>query len=151
MKRIFDEEINKKYRPVKKMPKWLIESLSIAMQVKTLRQFIGMTQLQLAKRVGVDSRIIRRIENEEIGPNVSLINKIAKAMNCELRVTLIPREDVLKYLNRLAQVKAEKIVKSSVANAAIEMQRPSLSVIKQQITTVKQDILKNKRQSLWSE
>ena len=151
MKRIFDQEINKKFKSIKKVPRWLIESLPIAKQVKTLRQFIGMTQLQLAKRVGVDSRIIRRIENEEIEPNVSLVNKIAKAMNCELRVTLIPHEDILKYLDKLAQEKAEKIVKSSVASAAIELQRPSAGVIRQQITTIKQDILKNKRQSLWSE
>jgi len=151
MKRAFEQEINKKFRPIKKVPKWLIESLPVAKQVKSLRSLLGMTQLQLAKRVGVDSRIIRRIENEEMEPNLGLLRKFAKAMNCEIRALFIPREDVLKHLNGLAQGKAEKIVRSSIANATIEMQRPSASVIKQQIATIKQDILRNKLQSLWSE
>jgi transcriptional regulator with XRE-family HTH domain len=60
-------------------------------QVRILREFLGLTQEQLAKMVDRTPRSIRTIENGEAFPRISTLHKIAEALNAELKIALIPK------------------------------------------------------------
>ncbi|NIM18321.1 MAG: helix-turn-helix domain-containing protein [Candidatus Aminicenantes bacterium] len=60
-------------------------------QVRILREFLGLTQEQLAKMVDRTPRSIRTIENGEAFPRISTLQKIAEALNAELKIALIPK------------------------------------------------------------
>lgn len=48
----------------------------IAFQITACREALGMTQKELARRVGVSARKIQRIENCGYDPKLSLLSKI---------------------------------------------------------------------------
>jgi transcriptional regulator with XRE-family HTH domain len=58
-------------------------------QVKIIRESQGLTQEQLAKMVDRTPRSIRTIENGEAFPRISTLQKIAEALNAELKIALI--------------------------------------------------------------
>lgn len=60
-------------------------------QVKIIRESLGITQEQLAKMVDRTPRSIRTIENGEAFPRISTLQKIAEALNAELKIALIPK------------------------------------------------------------
>jgi transcriptional regulator with XRE-family HTH domain len=62
-------------------------------RIKTLRESLGMTQEQLAEKVGRTTRAIRQVENGEAFPRISTLGKIAEALNAELIISLISKGD----------------------------------------------------------
>ena len=65
-----------------------------------------MTQEQLAQRVGTTQSVIARLENPTYGKaSISMLKKIADALNCQLVIKLEPKE--------LAIAKSRKLKKDS--------------------------------------
>ena len=62
-------------------------------QIKILREALGITQEELAKRVDRTPRSIRTIENGEAFPRISTLQRIAQALNAELKISLIPETE----------------------------------------------------------
>ncbi|MEX0596409.1 MAG: helix-turn-helix transcriptional regulator [Candidatus Paceibacterota bacterium] len=52
--------------------------------IKHLREIKGITQVELARRVGVDRSHMNRVENNKIKPGISLSLRISKALECSL-------------------------------------------------------------------
>jgi transcriptional regulator with XRE-family HTH domain len=63
-------------------------------QIKILREVLGITQEELAKRVDRTPRSIRTIENGEAFPRISTLQRIAHALNAELKISLIPETKI---------------------------------------------------------
>ena len=119
------EQIDKKFRSVDDLPEWLSNYPDFKDQIKLLRETLGMTQEQLGMKVNRSIRSIQQIESGEAKPKISTLYKIAEALNTELRITLIPRENILEFLNEKATKKAEQLVKLTETSSALEIQIPS--------------------------
>lgn len=52
--------------------------------VRILRKAMGLTQEQLAKRVGISRQSLNAIENNRMSPNLTHAFKITKALNQDL-------------------------------------------------------------------
>ena len=64
----------------------------IAQQVYDLRTKAGLTQKQLADRVNTQQSVISRIEDADYdGHSLTLLNRIASALDAELRVEFSPK------------------------------------------------------------
>lgn len=61
----------------------------IALQVIDLRKQHGLTQKQLAERCGIDQADISRIERGSTSPTVRTLQRVAEALDADLR--LVPR------------------------------------------------------------
>ena len=56
----------------------------IQIQLRELRKAKGLTQVQLAKKTGIDQSAISRIENGETsGMDFSVIDRLCAALGCE--------------------------------------------------------------------
>jgi transcriptional regulator with XRE-family HTH domain len=75
---IFLKKIDLRIMADKKIEKIKIE---FGLKVKELRQTQNLTQLDLAAKVGIDIRSLRRIENGESEASLSTIYFIANALN----------------------------------------------------------------------
>lgn len=64
----------------------------IAHQVMLLRQAQEMTQESLAEKVGTKQSSISRLESMNSSPSVSFLQRIATALNADLRIAFVPRE-----------------------------------------------------------
>jgi transcriptional regulator with XRE-family HTH domain len=63
-----------------------------AYQVARLRILRGLTQGQLAKRIGTHQPSIARLESGKKDPDIPFLRQIAKALNARVEIRLIPLE-----------------------------------------------------------
>lgn len=49
-------------------------------KIKKIREEIGMTQMQLASKVGVDNSLICKIESNNANPSLGTLEKIARGL-----------------------------------------------------------------------
>jgi len=64
---------------------------AIARRVLLLRMEHGLTQAQLATRVGTSHSQIARIESGQYRTSVETLNRIAAAFDADLEITFVPR------------------------------------------------------------
>lgn len=83
--------------------------------IKLLREALGMSTTQLAKRVGIDQSRISRLENAEIDGDLKLssLKKIAEGLNMRFVYGFIPQsslEDLVKeQAQKIAQKRMERV------------------------------------------
>lgn len=150
-KYFFTEQISKKFRSIEKLPEWLLNYPNFNDQIKILRETLGMTQRQLANKVNRSLRSIQQIESGDAMPKISTLYNIADALNAELKISLVPRKNIIDFLDEKATKKAKQLVKINRASSAIEVQSPSENESKLQIKYLKREILDKKRDSLWNQ
>ena len=68
-----------------------LEKLEPGYQVARLRIKQGLTQAQLAERVGTKQPSIARLENGEGSPSLSFLQKVAEALGAEVKLHLVPK------------------------------------------------------------
>lgn len=64
--------------------------LDVAIQIRWLRAALGLTQGELAKRIGVSQQQIAKLENPDANPTIGTLAAIANKTNARLTVTLEP-------------------------------------------------------------
>lgn len=62
--------------------------------IAEIRKALVMTTTQLAKRVGIDQSTLSRLERSEMHKTITLqtLERVADALNCEVRYVFIPRQ-----------------------------------------------------------
>jgi len=74
------------------------ERVKIAQQIYELRTQIGLTQQELAKRVGTRQSVISRLESADYyGHTQKMLQRIANALHCNLRIELVPQNGQHAY------------------------------------------------------
>jgi transcriptional regulator with XRE-family HTH domain len=70
----------------------LAPEFQVARQVIALRLQRGLTQKELAERVGTKQSGISRLESMEQLPSLSFLKRVAEVLNAQLQIQLVPRE-----------------------------------------------------------
>ena len=67
------------------------QNFEIAMEIFDLRQKAGLTQKQLADKIGTKQSVISRLEDADYrGHSLEMLRRIAEALNCRLEVHITP-------------------------------------------------------------
>jgi predicted DNA-binding mobile mystery protein A len=79
--------------------------------VRAIRDALGMTGEQLARRLGVKKQRIAALEKGEMASTVTInsMKKAAEAMDCVFTYALVPRDSLQANVERQARKYAEKI------------------------------------------
>lgn len=73
------------------------ERLEIALQIARLRELLGLTQSQLAERVGTSQQTISRLENPDyMGHSLRTLRRIADALDARVEVRIVPRAEKVR-------------------------------------------------------
>lgn len=67
-----------------------VEKLEPGYQIARLRILRGLSQAQLAEKVGTKQPSIARLENGSSFPSLSFLAKLAEALDAKLEISLIP-------------------------------------------------------------
>lgn len=79
-----DRELQRYYEEEK-------EKYQIALAIRDLRERLGLTQIQLAKRIGTSQSTIARLEDTDYeGYSMPTLQRIADALECRLVVRFEP-------------------------------------------------------------
>ena len=74
------------------------ERVEIAQKIYELRTKASLTQKQLAKRIGTRQSVISRLESAEYtGHTLNILNRIAEAVHCEVKIDFIPKNGQYAY------------------------------------------------------
>ena len=90
--------------------------------INTVREAIGMTAVQLAKRLGVTQPRIAKMEINEENLKLSTMKKVAQAMNCDFVYYFKPKTNFQDIVQIQAKKKAEEILLGVNLNMALENQ-----------------------------
>lgn len=69
----------------------------LSQAVLTARAEAGISQMQLAELTGISQADISRMERGLANPSVSTLNRVAKALGCQLQIEFIKGQEKLEY------------------------------------------------------
>ena len=78
--------------------------------IRTIRQSLGMTMRQLGARLAISPQGVRDIEMRERNETITVakLRQVADALNCDLRLVLIPRTPLETTMRKQAATKARE-------------------------------------------
>lgn len=97
----------------------------IASWSKYVRNALGMTGSQLAKRLGIAQNSLSALEKREIEGRLTLnkLREMANAMECDLVYSFIPRKPIEDIVTDQARRKAQKSITQSNTHMSLENQK----------------------------
>ncbi len=119
--------------------------------LRAVRQALGMTTRQLAKRMGVTQSAVVDAERTEAKSAITLatLQRYASALDCELAYALVPK----RPLEKIVEERAEKLAREQVMRVrqsmALEKQFTSKKQFKREVTDLQKSLLDGKRSRLW--
>lgn len=90
--------------------------------LKTIREFFGMTTIQLAKKLEISQPRVVNMEKNEKNIKISTMERIACLLNCDFVYAFVPREDINEIIYNQAKKKAKKILNKVNKNMGLENQ-----------------------------
>jgi predicted DNA-binding mobile mystery protein A len=120
--------------------------------IHTLRKALGMTAVQLAKRLHVSRSRIIKIESDECKQALTMktLNSVAHALNCDFVYAFIPKKPLTQLLEEQAQMIANEQINRINHTMLLENQSLSQAQNKQQIAEIKNKLLSQSFKSLWN-
>lgn len=121
--------------------------------LKTVRQALGMSGAQLARRLGVTKGRISQVEAAEQDGGVTLktMQSVAGAMNCRFVYAVIPEKEVELVIKDQAVKKAKERVKAASTQMALEAQALGEEKLNAQIERIASEIVDRMPSDLWSD
>ena len=121
--------------------------------IRTIREALGMTTGQLAKRLGVVQQRISAIEDaEQRGAlKLSTLDEAAQALNCKLVYFLIPIDPLESMLKHRAHTVAKRRLDLSTHSMDLEAQGVSPEEQHRQLEELVKELLTKRPRDLWDE
>src|SRR5258708_37435470 len=119
--------------------------------LRAIRQALGMTTRQLAKKVGVTQAAVVDAERSEAKDDITLatLRRYATALDCELVYALVPNRPLQESL----EARADKVARDHVLRVrhsmALEDQQTSDDTLEREVTELRGRLLEGKRSRLW--
>lgn len=121
--------------------------------VRAIRDTLGMTGRQLAKRLGVNQQRVARIEQDEVLGKVTLntMQNAAEAMDCVFIYGVVPRNSLEQIVRSQAEIVAKKRMARSNQLMRLEKQELSETAKAKAIQNLIDEIVETTPKTLWDE
>jgi len=119
--------------------------------IKILRLALRMPQKELARRARVDQAHLARIEGGKANPEVRTLERIYRALSCELVIEPRPTKPIDEIIHLRAKTIATKRVRQSMGTMALEGQAPGREVVERLIEQRAKEIALDPHEDLWRE
>ncbi len=119
--------------------------------IKVVRQALGMTQAQLARRLGIQPQSLHNLEKNELNQSISIgsLKKVANALHCQIYIVFIPDKAIEKVVQENAMQTATKIIMDTAHTMDLEKQAPTEKFLKKQIKEVAEELIRNADKRIW--
>lgn len=119
--------------------------------IALIRHQLHMPQDIIAKRSGVPQSTISRIESGRINPNTATLYKILSALECDLVISVVPKEDLETIRKNQAYKKARKKINYLHGTMSLEKQAPNSKILNELIEEEVKDLLNSLSSKLWDD
>lgn len=95
----------------------MYNSKLIGLKIKEIRRSKNISQEKLAEMVSMNTRSILRLENAQSSPTLETLEKIAQALNVDIKLffeteTLETREQIINDINKNLNIMSDKDLKN---------------------------------------
>lgn len=118
--------------------------------IRIVRDYLRMTQAELASRAHIPQSHVAAIESGKIDPRIGTLQKIFNALSCGINLEPSPLKPLAKVLRGRARSIALKRLKQSTGSMAMEGQAPNEDVFLQLLEKQTDQILSDRREKLWN-
>jgi predicted DNA-binding mobile mystery protein A len=118
--------------------------------IRALRNYLRMTQAELAQRSHIPQSHLAQIESGKIDLQVGTLKKIFEGLSCDLVIQPLPRKPLSEVLRGRAQSIALKRLKQVMGTMALENQAPEKEMFKRLLEKRTDDVLNDPRERLWN-
>lgn len=121
--------------------------------VKAIRESLGMTTRQLARRIGVTQSRAVDIEKAEAKGSITLdsLERAARALDCDLVYALVPRHPLETMVEKRASRLAKSRVKATRHSMALEDQSVDEADEQEQIKQLAKQLVEKSGSALWED
>lgn len=121
--------------------------------LRAIRDALGLTTAQLAKRLGVSQPRIVALEKGEVDETVTLasLRRAAEAMDCQLVYAMVPKHPLVDMLRQRAEVKADEQIARVSHTMSLENQSLTADDQRRQREILIDQLLHGNLSRLWDE
>ena len=121
--------------------------------IRAIRQALGMTTTQLAKRIGVGQSRVVDIEKAEITGSLTLesLERAANALDCKLVYALVPRKPLQETIEERAKRLAQERLSAVSHYMALEDQSLEAEDEQAQLKELVKQIVEKAGSEIWKE
>jgi predicted DNA-binding mobile mystery protein A len=123
----------------------------IGQRLREIRQALGMTQKQLAKKLKISQPLLSRIEDKIESCSLKTVARVARALECNFLGALVSQESLEAMIKKQAEKKAQNMVKRIFASMAMERQSPENKAYQYQLKKLTDELAANPNPALWEE
>ncbi len=118
--------------------------------IKAIRDSLGMTTAQLAKRIGIKQPTVVAIEQSEAQGTIQLktLRRVAEAMNCTLVYALVPNDSLENIVRERARKVARQRLRAVEHTMRLENQGVPAEEFETRLDALARDV---KPRTLWDE
>jgi len=120
--------------------------------IRAIRNALGMTTTQLAKKMNIAQPRVTTIEKDEILGNLKLstLENVAEALGCRLVYTLVPMDELESVVHKRAEKKAKELLNKAEHTMKLENQASSKES-NNELESLIQELLNGSQARLWDE
>jgi len=123
----------------------------LGQRLRDIRETLGMTQKQLAKKLKVKQPLIARIEKNIRVCSLDTIMRVSNALECELMGMIISKEPLEEIIRKRAEKAAKKLLDRTFASMAMEKQMPTADAYKYQFRRYVENLVSHPGPELWDD
>ncbi|MCK5489978.1 MAG: mobile mystery protein A [Gemmatimonadetes bacterium] len=118
---------------------------------RAIREALGMSQRQLAERMGVSTTAAQSAERNEARGKIQLdsLDALADGLDCELVYALVPRQSIQSTLEHRAKELAGRVVRRVSTSMELEEQGVPEEEKRRQIEELAAGLLRERPQHFW--
>lgn len=136
---------------IAKNTKEMSKGLNIGALIRMIRLQLGMSQAVLSRRANILQSTISRIENGGKDLNLSSLNKILKALSCDLVIVPLLLEPIDTIRRRQAKKQAKRRIDYLKGTMGLEKQEPDEKLVKELLLQEENRLLHGGGSELWNE
>ncbi|MNC85395.1 anaerobic benzoate catabolism transcriptional regulator [compost metagenome] len=119
--------------------------------IRTIREALGMTRVQLARRINVKPQTLADLEAYEATGKITLesLNKLAKALDCRVVYAVIPSKPLAEVRRDRARALARRQLERVSHSMKLEAQGVGVREEKRQFQRIVEELLNGNPKKLW--
>lgn len=121
--------------------------------IASIRQALGMSKTQLAKRIGVTRPSLDELESNEAKETITLVSlrKVADALGCDLHYVLVPRKPLERQIAEQALRKARSRLGRVNQSQALEASALEADSLSRAIEDLAKELEVTRPSGLWND
>lgn len=119
--------------------------------VDALREALGMTKTQLAKRMGITRPGLNTLESNEVKGTITLtsLRRAAEALSCDLQYVLVPRQPLEQIVAKQAILRATQKLRRINQSQALEASAIEADSLSDAISDLAKELEVQRPTELW--